>query len=99
MCIKYEKMKKNILIIFNLVLVLILIGCSSIDKPVNNYTSDNNQLIASDNIPEHNGDVYIELNKNILELQDNDKNCLDTFDEYSELDKLGRCGVVYANTC
>lgn len=91
-------MRKNILIIFNLVLVLILTGCSSIDKPVSN-NSDNTQIITSDNIPDYDGDIYIELNKNIPEFGDNDKNRLDAFEEYSELDELGRCGVAYANIC
>ena len=47
-------------------------------------------------IPEYNGNGYIYLNNNIPNFNDEDKNA-ETFEYYSKLDNLGRCGVAYAN--
>lgn len=47
-------------------------------------------------IPEYNGNGYIYLNNNIPNFSDEDKNA-ETFEYYSKLDNLGRCGVAYAN--
>lgn len=44
------------------------------------------------------GDVVI-LNDNIPYFSEEDKQRTDAFEEYSELDDLGRCGVAYANVC
>jgi len=49
--------------------------------------------------PEYIGDAYVELNDNIPLFSDEEKKSTTAFEEYSDLDKLGRCGVAFANIC
>ena len=46
-------------------------------------------------IPDFNGEPYVVINDNKPNFDENDYNR--EFEEYSELDSLGRCGVAYAN--
>ena len=50
-------------------------------------------------IPEYNEEPYVEIYGNQPEFSEDEKACLDPFEEYSELDSLGRCGAAYANVC
>lgn len=59
-----------------------------------NVTDLHNLKLAS----EYTGEPYIELNNNKPEFEDSDKTG-SPFEVYSDLDKLGRCGVAYANIC
>lgn len=45
------------------------------------------------------GEPYAVVNGGMPEFSDEDKKSVDPFETYSELDKLGRCGVAYANIC
>ena len=47
-------------------------------------------------IPEFSGDPYVEINGNVPFFTDDDLK-RDTFEMYSELDELGRCGTAFAN--
>lgn len=49
-------------------------------------------------IPDYTGSPYAVLNGNEPEFDDNDFTT-EAFEDYSELDDLGRCGVAYANIC
>lgn len=49
-------------------------------------------------IPEYNNEPYVVLNDNIPEFTEADYTT-ESFEKYSELDSLGRCGVAYANIC
>lgn len=49
--------------------------------------------------PEYSGEAYVELNDNIPFFKDEEKNSKDAFESYSNLDRLGRCGVAFANIC
>lgn len=49
-------------------------------------------------IPVYTGRPYVELNGNIPEFTDAEKNT-NVFETYSELDPLGRCQTAYANVC
>ena len=93
-------MKKIILIIINLILVVTLSGCSTVEsEPAGtNNTNDKTQLIT-DNIPDYTDKIYVEINGNKVEFSDEDKKRTDAFEQYTDLDKLGRCGVAYANIC
>lgn len=92
-------MKKKILIIFSFLLVLVT-GCSSVESQSveSNDSIDKTQLITED-IPDYTGSIYVEINGNKAEFSDEDKKCTDAFEQYSDLDELGRCGVAYANIC
>ena len=52
--------------------------------------------IKKEEIPNYNGEAYIYLNENVPEFSDDEK-IVETFELYSELDSLGRCGVAFAN--
>lgn len=51
-----------------------------------------------ENIPEYQGKPYVVINNNIPFFTEEDYTT-QSFEEYSELDMLGRCGVAYANIC
>ena len=51
------------------------------------------------NIPDYNGKLYIELDNNIPSFTEEEKQDITAFENYSKLDALGRCGVVFANIC
>lgn len=48
-----------------------------------------------DNIPEYSGVPYVEINNNVPNFTDEDK-ARSSFEEYSPLDYLGRCGAAFA---
>ena len=49
-------------------------------------------------IPEFSEEPYVVLNNNIPNFEESDK-ILEPFEQYSELDELGRCGMAFANIC
>ena len=49
-----------------------------------------------DNLPEYSGSPYVVINDNNPDFEDNLKNDK-SFEEYSDLDSLGRCGAALAN--
>ena len=51
-----------------------------------------------DSVPEYEGEAYVTLNQNEPEFEQADMTT-EAFEEYSELDDLGRCGEAYANIC
>lgn len=64
---------------------------------LNNPTENSNESnIDINNIPAYSGNDYIVLNNNIPNFSDSDLTTT-SFEEYSPLDSLGRCGVAYAN--
>ena len=50
-----------------------------------------------DSLPKYSGSPYIEVNDNLPFFTDKEKRCTKDFEQYSELDSLGRCGIAYAN--
>lgn len=59
------------------------------------YTRQDVTLTADD-IPAYNGDLYIPINNNIPYFS-KEEFTTSTFEYYSDLDTLGRCGTAYAN--
>ena len=55
-----------------------------------------NVSYSLENIPAYNGEAYVYLNDNVPTLTDEEKT-LESFEYYSPLDNLGRCGVAFAN--
>ncbi len=47
-------------------------------------------------IPDYSGSPYVELNGNIPEFTDEEKSTTKSYETYSPLDTLGRCGVTHA---
>lgn len=52
-----------------------------------------------DDIPAFSGESFYVINGDNPNFTDEEKENLEAFEEYSELDSLGRCGVAYANIC
>jgi DNA-entry nuclease len=59
---------------------------------------NSDQIISLSDIPEYSGEPYIAINGNIPYFSDSEMTT-EAFENYSELDSLGRCGVAYANIC
>ena len=55
--------------------------------------------VSLEDIPYYDGTPYIQLEKNIPDFTEDEKKNTETFETYSELDSLGRCGQAYANIC
>lgn len=102
-------MKKIKLLIGTLVLSLVLTGCSVVDditksdikgtvsSIVDIFNSDTESSYDISSIPEFNGkDAYVVLNNNEPEFTEEDMTTK-SFESYSELDSLGRCGVAFTN--
>ena len=92
-------MKKIILIIINLILVVTLSGCSTVEsEPAGTKNTNDKTQLITENIPDYTDKIYVEINGNKTEFSDEDKK-RDAFELYTDLDELGRCGAAYANVC
>ena len=75
---------------------------SSITGEGNGGSSENdssNYVFLLDDVPAYSGCPYVELNGNIPAFTEEEKACVEAFETYSGLDRLGRCGTAYANIC
>lgn len=102
---KRYKSKYNLIISIITLIMVILIGYYENNYEIENNTIQNDTQIAINNevsfnlneIPDFDGKTpYVILNNNEPEFPDEDFN-INSFEKYSELDSLGRCGVAYAN--
>lgn len=59
---------------------------------------NNNSYVSLDAIPAYDGKAYVAINNNEPFFTDGDMTTT-AFENYSDLDSLGRCGVAYANIC
>ena len=97
----FRKIKNNLLILVS-VIGLAFAGCNINDLNLFG-TSDNVKVydkndrsipVNIEDVPKYRGIPYVEINDNKPSFSDNDK---DRVEEYSKLDKLGRCGPAFAN--
>ncbi|MCD7950261.1 MAG: DNA/RNA non-specific endonuclease [Erysipelotrichaceae bacterium] len=99
---KRRRKKKSFLqrfIMTLLSLAIIVFGGYVVSENVDiEITFGNETVIDLDSIPDYDEDPYVEINDNIPYFTD-DEITTEVFEEYSELDSLGRCGVAYANIC
>ena len=90
-----------------LILIIVILGLiiqcfpelSSDVKKLTNRFFSNDSVIYSydiDDIPEYKGEPYVILNNNIPNFEESGYST-NSFENYSDLDKLGRCGVAFAN--
>ena len=93
-------------LLLTLCLGLSFVGCSNTNtQPIINTSEiQENQDIqitetTLETIPEYNGNPYVELNGNIPNFTDEEKQKTSAFEYYSDLDNLKRCGVAFANIC
>ena len=60
-------------------------------------TKESSEENTDEDIPEYSGKAYIELNDNIPNFTESEKESKESFENYSDLDSLGRCGAAFAN--
>ena len=98
---KTKEIKKQLI---GLIFILVLIGLSSIfgvdilnnreNERFSNETIETNINISD--IPEYQEKIYIEINNNKPYFTE-ENYTKESFERYSNLDELGRCGVAFAN--
>lgn len=71
-------------------------GTRNAEEENNSGKSDATGIPDGFTIPEYTGEPYVCINDNVPFFTEEEKN-KDTFESYSELDNLGRCGVAFAN--
>ena len=88
-------MKKRLLALFPLLLALVVLtaGCQLEISP--SEASSQPAVVSLEDIPAYDGFPYVELNGNQPEFTEEDLSA-DSFEQYSPLDSLGRCGTAYA---
>lgn len=88
-------------------LAVLLSASCMITSIAGNVSSLSNYAVAQttsvtyatvDNVPAYSDDPYVEINGNQPEFEKSELTTV-AFENYSELDYLGRCGVAYANVC
>ena len=92
-------MKKILKLLLVLLLGVCATGCSEdqFKEVVDIIFEDRpEEILDLSSIPEYSGSPYVEINGNVPEFTEEELSS-DTFEEYSELDSLGRCGVAFAN--
>lgn len=88
---------KNLIYGITLTATIAIVGYFNTNSQVTPKTVAQNSYDLN-NIPEYNNEPYIVLNDNIPEFTEADYTT-ESFEKYSELDSLSRCGVAYANIC
>ncbi len=91
--------KRTRKLIISLIAILIIFATDFFEK--NKEPEDNSKTFIESsydlrNIPEYNGKAYVILNNNEPDFPEEDKNNK-SFEKYSDLDNLERCGSAYAN--
>ena len=105
-----KKSKNSIKLLFSLIAVICIgiIGYLNpniqeyLDNSINfkndtAYTSSSNSIISFDlsTIPDYRNEQYVILNNNEPDFEESDF-IAESFEKYSDLDSLGRCGVAFA---
>lgn len=83
---------------YRIIVYIVVAILSAAGVHVNRYFNDvmGNVSIADYDIPQYSGQAYVEVNGN-KPFFEKDEMTTEVFEEYSDLDSLGRCGVAYAN--
>ena len=87
---------KGLCMIGVLSIVVCTAGCSDLEQLLEENSSAQVQSAATlAEVPEYSGEPYVEINDNQPEFEDYELTT-EAFEEYSELDGLGRCGTAEA---
>lgn len=73
-----------------------VIESSGVNNNSNSESLGNINNSTIENIPQYSGSPYVVINNNVPNFSSSDLTTT-SFEKYSELDSLGRCGVAYAN--
>ena len=103
---KKHNYKRNMkeLVATLIIFAIIFIGSYVVDKSDINLNNIETNTLSKvtysslNDIPEYTGEICVEINNNKPSFNEADYTTK-AFENYSELDYLGRCGVAYANVC
>lgn len=99
---KRKSSLKNLLIETIALIIFLCLGYLNYDNQSTNTLENENKISQSTisyelkDIPEYENMPYVVINNNIPNFREEDYST-ESFESYSELDILGRCGVAYAN--
>ena len=96
---KYQKRLSRYIVILIIILISTIITMYKDNHELaNNITEVGKQesINTVENIPEYSGEPYIVLNNNVPDFTEDDYTTT-SFEKYSNLDALNRCGVAFAN--
>jgi len=100
-----RRKRSNKKFIKQLVYIIFILICMIIASYSNEPNVENNNTIYEvdtyadiNEIPKYKDKIYVSINNNIPYFEEKDYTTK-SFEKYSKLDKLGRCGVAYANIC
>lgn len=83
-------------VLYAVIFALVMSGCSLSGIADGSKTAVSGSLEMG--IPVYSGREYCEVNGNVPGFVD-DELVMEAFEDYSDLDSLGRCGTAYANIC
>lgn len=91
-------MKKNLyLVVLMITVSLFMSGCEKNPKDfLNDHSSKVERVQSLEDVPEYTGEPYVVLDDNVPDFKEEELTT-ESFEEYSSLDELGRCGTAYAN--
>lgn len=100
-----EKIKSNLntnikqiltLIFFSIIIVIGIYVTNNYNENENKVNVQPTFSYTLDTIPKYSSEPYVTINNNIPNFQENDFTT-NSFEDYSDLDDYGRCGVAFAN--
>ncbi|MGN1299478.1 MAG: DNA/RNA non-specific endonuclease [Candidatus Scatovivens sp.] len=99
--INMNKLISDLIIFIILIVIATIINSTTLkdtENTVDINTSANTTYSSIEDIPDYKGEIYITINNNKPYFNEENYRA-ESFEKYSELDYLGRCGVAYANVC
>ncbi|KIR03296.1 DNA-entry nuclease (Competence-specific nuclease) [Lachnospiraceae bacterium TWA4] len=92
-----KRLKYLLFLILFLLTSFSFYGCESLQElSTSTETKSGETLISTDGFPAYTGEAYVAINDNQPSFKKSDYK-KKSFENYSELDSLGRCGVAFAN--
>ncbi len=89
--------KKRYLVLLVTIISLLMSGCEpKPEKMLQELSSKVESVKSLAEVPEYSGEPYVILDDNVPEFEEEELTTK-SFEEYSSLDELGRCGTAYAN--
>jgi len=89
-----NKKRKNIVLLFTLITLIFTVACGNLDAF--SQSTQSSAVISMEMLPEYSGEPYVVINNNEPNFEQKYFNT-NSFESYSDLDSLGRCGVAFAN--
>jgi DNA-entry nuclease len=92
---RMSRIRRQIAVFF----ALLLFACAPVSPKQPADSGMISVQAAIQSLPSYSDQAYVEVNDNEPEFTKKEKKNTKAFETYSKLDKLGRCGVAYANIC